>query len=86
MSRLFIFGLGYAASAIADAAGGPVLATTRDGRGGTIRFDDSDAVRAGLAAALMGRTGRRSRPPGAHPGPAARRPEQRTAGCAGRCA
>ncbi|MDF2496190.1 NAD(P)-dependent oxidoreductase [Sphingomonas sp.] len=51
MSRLFIFGLGYAASAIADAAGGPVLATTRDGRGGTIRFDDSDAVRAGLAAA-----------------------------------
>lgn len=50
MSRLFIFGLGYAASAIADAAGGPVLATTRDGRAGTIRFDDGDAVRAGLAA------------------------------------
>lgn len=51
MSRLFVFGLGYAASAVADAAGGPVLGTTRDGRGGTIAFDDGDAVRAGLAAA-----------------------------------
>ena len=49
--RLFIFGLGYAARAIADAAGAPLLATTRDGRDGTIRFDDADAVRAGLAAA-----------------------------------
>lgn len=49
--RLFIFGLGYAASAIADASGWPVLATTRDGRAGTIRFDDDQAVRAGLAAA-----------------------------------
>ncbi len=49
--RLFIFGLGYAASAIADASGWPVLATTRDGRAGTIRFDDEQAVRAGLAAA-----------------------------------
>jgi hypothetical protein len=51
MSRLFVFGLGYAASAVADAAGGPVLGTTRDGRGGTIAFGDDDAVRAGLAAA-----------------------------------
>ncbi|MCD2317383.1 NAD(P)-dependent oxidoreductase [Sphingomonas sp. IC-11] len=49
--RLFIFGLGYAASAIADASGWPILATTRDGRAGTIRFDDDAAVRAGLAAA-----------------------------------
>ena len=49
--RLFIFGLGYAASAIADASGWPVLATTRDGRAGTIRFDDDQAVRAGLASA-----------------------------------
>lgn len=49
--RLFIFGLGYAASAIADASGWPVLATTRDGRAGTIRFDDDQAVRAGIAAA-----------------------------------
>lgn len=50
MSRLFIFGLGYAASAIADESGWPLLATTRDGRAGTIRFDDEAAVRAGLAA------------------------------------
>jgi nucleoside-diphosphate-sugar epimerase len=48
--RLFIFGLGYAACAIADASGWPVLGTTRDGRAGTIRFDDEQAVRAGLAA------------------------------------
>lgn len=48
--RLFVFGLGYAARAVADAAGAPVLATTRDGRDGTIRFDDEAAVRAGLAA------------------------------------
>lgn len=49
--RLFVFGLGYAARAIADAAAVPLLATTRDGRDGTIRFDDAAAVRAGLAAA-----------------------------------
>lgn len=48
--RLFVFGLGYAASAIADASGWPVLATTRDGRAGTIRFDDEASVRAGIAA------------------------------------
>lgn len=51
MSRLFVFGLGYAARAIVAAAGWPVLATTRDGRDGTIRFDDAAAVRAGLASA-----------------------------------
>lgn len=51
MTRLFVFGLGYAAGAIAEAAGGAVLATTRDGRGGTIRFDDEAAVLAGVAAA-----------------------------------
>lgn len=49
--RLFIFGLGYTARAVAEASGWPVLATTRDGRGGTIRFDDEAAVRAGLASA-----------------------------------
>ncbi|WP_085808997.1 NAD(P)-dependent oxidoreductase [Sphingomonas sp. TZW2008] len=49
--RLFIFGLGYAAGAIARASGWPVLATTRDGRDGTIRFDDAAAVRAGVASA-----------------------------------
>ncbi len=51
MTRLFVFGLGYAARAIAAAGDWPTLGTTRDGRNGTIRFDDADAVRAGLAAA-----------------------------------
>lgn len=51
MSRLFVFGLGYAARAIVAASGWPALGTTRDGRDSTIRFDDTDAVRAGLAAA-----------------------------------
>ena len=44
MTRLFVFGLGYAARAIAMRAGGVVMATTRDGRDGTIRFDDDAAV------------------------------------------
>jgi nucleoside-diphosphate-sugar epimerase len=48
--RLFVFGLGYAARAVADAAAAPLQATTRDGRDGTIRFDDAAAVRSGLAA------------------------------------
>jgi nucleoside-diphosphate-sugar epimerase len=48
--RLFVFGLGYAAQAIVRASGSPMLGTTRDGRGGTIAFDDDAAVRAGLAA------------------------------------
>lgn len=48
---IFVFGLGYAARAIVAASGRPMLGTTRDGRDGTIRFDDAPAVRAGLAAA-----------------------------------
>lgn len=48
---IFIFGMGYAARAIAAATGRPVLGTTRDGRDGTIRFDDAQAVRRGLALA-----------------------------------
>ncbi|WP_341208372.1 NAD(P)-dependent oxidoreductase [uncultured Sphingomonas sp.] len=48
--RLFVFGLGYAARAVVEAARAPFLATTREGRDGTIRFDDDGAVLAGLAA------------------------------------
>lgn len=54
MSRLFVLGLGYAASYLAArlrADGWRVDGTTRDGRGGSVRFDDRDAVRAGIAAA-----------------------------------
>ncbi|MEO0061703.1 MAG: hypothetical protein RLZZ08_263 [Pseudomonadota bacterium] len=49
MAHLFIFGLGYSAKRIRDAAqarGFHVIATGRDGQ---IAFDDDDAVRAGLA-------------------------------------
>jgi nucleoside-diphosphate-sugar epimerase len=51
---LLIFGLGYSAEWIARAAearGMTVAATTRDGRGGTIAFDDRERVRAALARA-----------------------------------
>jgi nucleoside-diphosphate-sugar epimerase len=49
---LLIFGLGYTAQAIAAALPGwVVLATTRDGREGSLRFDDAAAVRPALAAA-----------------------------------
>lgn len=52
MSRLLIFGLGYTAARVATALPGwRVTGTTRDGRGGTLRFDDADAVRAEIAAA-----------------------------------
>ncbi|UVO50942.1 NAD(P)-dependent oxidoreductase [Sphingomonas sp. SUN019] len=52
MSRLLIFGLGYAAQAVAaHVPDWRVTGTTRDGRDGTLRFDDADAVRAELAAA-----------------------------------
>ena len=52
MSRLLIFGLGYTAARIAGALPGwHVTGTTRNGRGGTLRFDDADAVRAEVAAA-----------------------------------
>jgi hypothetical protein len=49
--RLFVFGLGYTAQAIVRESGWPMLGTTRDGRDGTIRFDDDGAVRAGIATA-----------------------------------
>ncbi|WP_342657917.1 NAD(P)-dependent oxidoreductase [Sphingomonas sp. NY01] len=54
MSRLLVFGMGYVASAMAarlTRAGWQVTGTTRDGRGGTIRFDDDAAVIAECAAA-----------------------------------
>jgi len=52
VSRLLIFGMGYTARAVAAAVPGwHVTGTTRDGRGGTLLFDDADAVRAELAAA-----------------------------------
>jgi hypothetical protein len=52
--NLLIFGLGYSATrvaALAQAQGAIVTATTRDGRGGTLRFADEGAVRPALAAA-----------------------------------
>lgn len=49
--RLFVFGLGYTARRIAALAGGAMAATSRDGRGGTLRFDDEAAVRPALAGA-----------------------------------
>ncbi|MCP3736402.1 NAD(P)-dependent oxidoreductase [Sphingomonas sp. RP10(2022)] len=48
---LLIFGLGYTATRIAAAWPGASLGTTRDGRDGTLRFDDEAAVRPVLAAA-----------------------------------
>lgn len=53
MARLLIFGMGYAASHLATrlrAAGWHVVGTTRDGRDGSLRFDDSDSVRLEIAA------------------------------------
>ncbi len=52
MSRLFVFGFGYTAQTIASALDGwHVLGTSRDGRDGTIRFDDANAVYTEVAAA-----------------------------------
>ncbi len=54
MSRLLVFGLGYTAGLLADRLAGDgwhVTGTTRDGRNGTLRFDDGEAVRAEIAAA-----------------------------------
>jgi nucleoside-diphosphate-sugar epimerase len=54
MTHMLIFGLGYTASHLAQrlmARGWSVSATTRDGRGGTIRFDDQAAVLAALRGA-----------------------------------
>ena len=53
MTRLLVFGLGYSAGAIArrvTAAGGSVVGTSRDGRDGTLRFDDPQLA-AEIAAA-----------------------------------
>lgn len=52
--RLLVFGLGYSAGRLAarlDAEGWVVMGTTRDGRDGSLRFDDAAAVRSALAAA-----------------------------------
>ncbi len=52
--RLLIFGLGYTAQHLADRLrkdGWRVVGTSRDGRAGTIRFDDTDAVRREIAVA-----------------------------------
>ncbi|MGY2734210.1 NAD(P)-dependent oxidoreductase [Sphingomonas sp. UYP23] len=52
--RLLIFGLGYTAQALAArlrGAGWQVVGTTRDGRGDTIRFDDSVALAREIAVA-----------------------------------
>ena len=54
MSHLLIFGLGYTASHLArqiEARGWTISATTRDGRSGTMRFDDRAAVLAALGNA-----------------------------------
>ena len=48
---LLIFGLGYTAARIAAAWPEATIGTTRDGRNGTLRFDDGPAVRAALPAA-----------------------------------
>ncbi|GAA0657442.1 hypothetical protein FHT00_002274 [Sphingomonas insulae] len=48
---LLIFGLGYTAGRIAAAWPGATMGTTRDGRDGTLRFDDEGAVRPAIAAA-----------------------------------
>ena len=52
--RLLVFGLGYTARRIADAfaaRGAAVTGTTRDGRDGTVRFDDDAAVLHAIATA-----------------------------------
>lgn len=52
--RLLIFGLGYTAQHLADRLRKDdwrVVGTSRDGRAGTIRFDDADSVRREIAVA-----------------------------------
>lgn len=54
MGQMLIFGMGYAASHLAGrlrARGWDVTGTTRDGRGGSIGFDDETAVLAALRTA-----------------------------------
>lgn len=51
MTHMMIFGLGYSATVLAQrlaARGWQLSATTRDGRGGTLRFADREAVLAAL--------------------------------------
>ncbi len=48
---LLIFGLGYTATRIARAWPAATIGTSRDGRDGTLRFDDEAAVRPAIAAA-----------------------------------
>ncbi len=64
---LLIFGLGYAARAVAAAAGMPVVGTTRDGRDGTLRFEQADAALAAASHVLS------SVPPDAEGDPVLRR-------------
>ncbi|MEG3164489.1 NAD(P)-dependent oxidoreductase [Sphingomonas sp. PB2P19] len=54
MSRMLVLGLGYTAGRIAARLAGEgwhVVGTTRDGRGGTLAFDDTAGVLAEIAAA-----------------------------------
>jgi len=54
MTEMLIFGPGYTAGRLArrlEARGWGVTGVTREGRGGTIAFDDEDAVAAALRAA-----------------------------------
>ncbi|WP_230482690.1 NAD(P)-dependent oxidoreductase [Sphingomonas sp. Leaf21] len=54
MGRLFVFGMGYAAghlAALLEGRGWSVAGTTRDGRGGTLRFDDRENVTARIGSA-----------------------------------
>ena len=48
---LLIFGLGYTAIRVAAAWPAPVVGTTRDGREGSLRFDDASSVLPAIAAA-----------------------------------
>ncbi len=50
MSRLFVFGLGYTASRLADRLRGDSWHVAGTGRGGGIAFDDAEAVRHALAS------------------------------------
>ncbi len=54
MTKMLIFGLGYSAQALArrfEARGWEVAGTSREGRAGTLRFDDREAVLAALREA-----------------------------------
>ena len=54
MTHLLIFGLGYTSTHLArrlEARGWDITGTTRDGRSGSVRFDDEAAVLAALSSA-----------------------------------